>query len=626
MRRLAHARRFRLAGLAAAIPLAAVGAIAVATQPASAATTATVTINAGQALATIPSTGVGINVAVYDSDMNGSSIPGLLKSGGFGAVRYPGGGYADGYNWQTNTVTGGYVAPNTDFDTYMGTVRAAGAQPILTANYGSGTPQEAAAWVQYANVTKGYGAKYWEIGNEVYGNGEYGATWETDTHSSHSATTYATNLLQYVSAMKAVDPSIKIGAVLTTPGYWPDGIVGTGDTMDWNHTVLSIAGPKIDFVIVHHYPNSTSEADLLGKPQADIPGMASTLRSLINQYAGSNAPNVGIAVTEANANAYKDTAPNGLFAPDEYLTWMENGAFTLDWWDMHNGTDCSSVTTVDGATDYNDGGMLSSGSGNSCEPAQDTPFPAYYGTEMISRLGSAGDTLVAAGSSTSLLSAHAVKRANGDVDVMLINKDPNNDATVSLSYNGFTPSSAAPTVYSYLKNATSIGSAMTGSATSQTVPAYSIVVVQLHPGSGGSPSPSASRTTSPSASPSTSPSHSPSASPSSTPGGGSGSCKVSYTKTEWPGGLTGNVTITNTGSNTVNGWTLAFTFPGDTKVTNAWNATVTQSGSSIRATNLSYNAAIPAGSNTSFGFNGSWTSNDASPTAFTLNGATCALG
>src|SRR6185437_5078302 len=133
MRRLAHARRFRLAGLAAAIPLAAVGAIAVATQPASAATTATVTINAGQALATIPSTGVGINVAVYDSDMNGSTIPGLLKSGGFGAVRYPGGGYADGYNWQTNTVTGGYVAPNTDFDTYMGTVRAAGAQPILTA-------------------------------------------------------------------------------------------------------------------------------------------------------------------------------------------------------------------------------------------------------------------------------------------------------------------------------------------------------------------------------------------------------------------------------------------------------------------------------------------------------------
>jgi hypothetical protein len=626
MRRFARAR---LAGLAAAAPLIAAGAIAAATQPASAASTATVSVNAGQTLATIPSTGVGVNVAVYDSDMNGSAIPGLLKSGGFAAVRYPGGSYADGFHWQTDTMTGGgYVAPNTSFDTYMGTVRAAGAQPIITANYGSGTPQEAAAWVQYANVTKGYGVKYWEVGNEVYGNGEYGATWETDNHSSHSATTYATNLLQYISAMKAVDPTIKIGAVLTTPGGWPNGIVGAGDTMDWNHTVLSIAGPKIDFVIVHHYPNSTSEADLLGKPQAEIPGMASTLRSLINQYAGTNAPNVGIAVTEANANAYKDTAPNGLFAPDEYLTWMENGAFTLDWWDMHNGTDCSQVTTVDGATDYNDGGMLSSGAGNSCEPPQDTPFPAYYGAEMISKLGSAGDKLVAAGSSTSLLSAHAVKRANGDLDVMLINKDPNNDATVSLSYSGFTPSTAAPTVYSYLKNATTIGSATSGSASTQTVPAYSIVVVQLHPGSGGSPSPSASATTSPtpSPSPSSTPSQSPSASPSSTPSTGAGGCKVGYTKTEWPGGLTANVTITNTSGAAVNGWTLAFTFPGDTRVTNPWNASVTQSGSAVRATNVSYNAAIPAGGNVSFGFNGSWTSNDANPTAFTLNGAACATG
>jgi hypothetical protein len=620
VRRLVRTRHARLLGLATAATLIAASAIATATLPASAATTASVSVNAGQSLATIPATGIGMNVAVYDGNMNASDIPGLLKADGVGLVRYPGGGYGDGYHWQTHTVEGGFVAPNTDFDTFIGTVRATGAQPIIIANYGSGTPDEAAGWVRSANVTKGYGAKYWEIGNEVYGNGEYGATWETDHHASHSATTYATNLLQYVSAMKAVDPTIKIGAVLTTPGNWPDGITGPGDTMDWNHTVMSIAGSKIDFVIVHHYPNSTSEADLLTKPQNEIPGMASTLRSLINQYAGSNAANVGIAVTEANANAYKDTSPNGLFAPDEYLTWMENGAFTLDWWDMHNGTDCSKVTTVQGAQDYDDGGILSSGAGNSCEPPQDTPFPPYYGIQMITKLGSPGDRLVSASSSTSLLSTHAVKRANGDVDVMLINKDPNNDATVSLSYNGFTPSSATPTVYSYLKNGTSIGSATTGSASSQTVPAYSIVVVQLHPGSGG-PSPSPSRSASPSPSPS--PSRSTGPSPS---GGTTGSCRVSYTKSEWQGGVVANVAITNTGSTAVNGWTLAYSFPGDTKVGNAWNATVTQTGAAVRATNMSYNGTIPAGGNVSFGFQGSWTSNDSNPTSFTLNGATCANG
>ena len=47
-------------------------------------------------------------------------------------------------------------------------------------NYGSGTAAEAAAWVKYANVTKNYGVKYWEVGNEVYGNGAYGSSWEYD--------------------------------------------------------------------------------------------------------------------------------------------------------------------------------------------------------------------------------------------------------------------------------------------------------------------------------------------------------------------------------------------------------------------------------------------------------------
>ncbi|NUR59638.1 MAG: alpha-L-arabinofuranosidase, partial [Catenulispora sp.] len=334
-------------------------------------------------------------------------------------------------------------------------------------------------WVKYANVTKGYGVKYWEIGNEIPGNGEYVAQWEYDNHASHSATTYANNLLQFISAMKAVDPSIKIGAVLVPPGTWPDGIVGPGDTQDWNDTVMSIAGTKVDFVIDHIYPNPTSEADLLTKPQTFNSAIMSGTHALINKYAGANAPNVGIAVTETNGSKYSDTAPQGLFAPDQYLTLMEEGAFNIDWWDLRNGTDCSNLTTVDGATEYNDGGMVSSGA--SCEPAVNTPFPSYYGTQMISKLGSPGDTLVAAASSNPLVSAHAVKRANGDVDVMLINKDPNNAATVSLDYSGFTPGQSRPTVYSYKENGTSITPGGVRSATRQTVPPYSIVVVQVHP-------------------------------------------------------------------------------------------------------------------------------------------------
>lgn len=104
----------------------------------------------------------------------------------------------------------------------------------------------------------------------------------------------------------------------------------------------------------------------------------------------------------------------------------------------------------------------------------------------------------------------------------------------------------------------------------------------------------------------------------------SSSCHVSYTKSsEWAGGFVAGVTITNTGTTPVNGWRLAFTFPGDQKITSGWNATVSQTGSSVTATNASYDPAISPGGNVSLGFQGTWTASDAVPTSFSLNGAAC---
>ena len=102
-----------------------------------------------------------------------------------------------------------------------------------------------------------------------------------------------------------------------------------------------------------------------------------------------------------------------------------------------------------------------------------------------------------------------------------------------------------------------------------------------------------------------------------------GGCEVTYTPNNWQGGFTANVTITNNSSSTTSGWTLTFTFPGDQKVTNAWNTAVTQTGASVKVTNLSYNATIPPGGSQSFGFQGSWATNDASPTSFSVNGMAC---
>jgi len=105
---------------------------------------------------------------------------------------------------------------------------------------------------------------------------------------------------------------------------------------------------------------------------------------------------------------------------------------------------------------------------------------------------------------------------------------------------------------------------------------------------------------------------------------GGGTCRVAYTtQSQWGGGFVAQVTITNTGSSAVNGWTLKFTFPCDQKITSGWNGTPSQSGENVTITNASYNATIAAGASTSLGFQGTWTSSDAAPTAFTLNGNSC---
>jgi endoglucanase len=111
--------------------------------------------------------------------------------------------------------------------------------------------------------------------------------------------------------------------------------------------------------------------------------------------------------------------------------------------------------------------------------------------------------------------------------------------------------------------------------------------------------------------------------PTSTSPSGAG-CSVSYKVNAWNGGFTADVTVSNGGSSAINGWTVTWTFPGDQKITNAWNAQASQSGTSVTAKDVGYNSSIPAGGSANFGFQG--TGNGASsPTAFSLNGAACSV-
>lgn len=176
-------------------------------------------------------------------------------------IRWPGGNVAQDYRWRWGigprdrrfawiNLSWQKQPEPSDFgtDEFIRLARGAEAEPSITVNVeGRGaTVEEAAAWVEYCNgpATSTFGAmrarnghpepfgvKYWEIGNEIWGDWVRG-------HSD--AATYARNLSRYIAAMRAVDPSIAVIAV------------GDND-MAWNRTVLASGSERLDYLAIHHY-------------------------------------------------------------------------------------------------------------------------------------------------------------------------------------------------------------------------------------------------------------------------------------------------------------------------------------------------------------------------------------
>lgn len=474
-------------------------------------TTATVTVYAGSPISTIPSTAFGVNTATWDGLMNDTKLPPLLTAIGITALRYPGGSWSDEYHWATNS---GTLDPNNGnqpvitpvagdtFDNFMILANTVGASPIITVNYGSnidgtagGDPTEAAGWVDYSNNVKGYGVKYWEIGNEVYGNGYYsGADWETDLHDtdttaadrvdalSLSPEAYADNVASYVSDMKAKDPTIKVGVVLALPD-------SDNDT-DWSTRVLAELqrnGTLVDFFILHWYPEYGVDNDttLLNDPTQDIASYLSTVTGWISEDYPLYGKTPQIMITETNSDAGTPGKQmvglvNALFAADDYMTWLEHGVSMVDWWDLHNGpsTDGDNSNSLYGTATYGDEGILSIGT--TPEPAAETPFAPYYGIQMLTHLGKSGDQMVNATTSTLLTIPHAVLQANGTLALMLINKDPTNTCTTTVSLSSFVPQSQA-TTYKYNESTTSIatGSLSVSSNFSVSLPPYSMTVISM---------------------------------------------------------------------------------------------------------------------------------------------------
>ncbi|WP_128434292.1 glycoside hydrolase family 6 protein [Streptomyces cyaneus] len=100
-------------------------------------------------------------------------------------------------------------------------------------------------------------------------------------------------------------------------------------------------------------------------------------------------------------------------------------------------------------------------------------------------------------------------------------------------------------------------------------------------------------------------------------------CTVDYkVQNQWDTGFTAAVTVTNQGAAKSN-WSVKWSYAGNQKITNGWNAKISQSGAAVTAANETYNGTLATGGSVSFGFQGTYSGTNAIPATFTLDGVTC---
>ncbi len=283
--------------------------------------------------------------------------------------------------------------------------------------------------------------------------------------------------------MKAVDPTIKIGVVLTTPGYWPDGVVGLRrqQRLERHRHV-----DRQEHGRLRHLPllpgwhergrpaHQAADARLDGDP---VQGRHEQVRHQQPGRVHHRDQQRHHPVRHADAGA---VGRRTCTSPRRRTGWPTSTGGTYATAPapprpMSPGP----PTTVTAASSP-------AARGPNHPPVRRSP--PTTASRWSATSPAPATRMVRATSGDAKLTVHAAKRANGNLDVLLINKDPNNSYQVNLSYTGYSPT-AGVTVDSFTNRGTAIVTSTQGTATSQTIPPYSLVTVHLRPG-GASQSPS----------------------------------------------------------------------------------------------------------------------------------------
>lgn len=347
------------------------------------------------------------------------------------------------------------------------------------------------------------GIKYWEIGNETFGTGYYPAASGNGYSVNYavpypytsyirlynpalSPANYGQQVKAFSLAMKAVDPTIKIGAVVSTPlGDYSWDVDNLGQ--HWTPQVLAQCATNIDFIIAHWYfynGNNDKGSSLLPSVAANIPSMingtgshtgtSSGLKDWINQYRPNDPANVSIFITEFGYTGSVTNSISGapiigpvtaLFDVDSYATWMSYGVSNICFLEMNKTPflgDASSLTRGE----------------------------TFYGIKLLHAMAAPGDTIIQATSDTSTVRACASLQKNGDVGLLLLNENRTASKTVNITFTNASLSTTG-TMYQFGTNnftgtqetptsppSSNIVSTL-GNSFSVTVPAYTMIVYTI---------------------------------------------------------------------------------------------------------------------------------------------------
>ncbi len=221
--------------------------------------------------------GRAIYEGIYDpgsklSDANGfrKDVIDEVRQLGVPIIRYPGGNFVSGYNWldgvgpkqdrpkQLDKAWDSVESNQFGTNEFMAWCKAVGTEPLMGLNLGTGTPEQAAALVEYCNVDKGtqwselrrkhgyadpYNVQHWCLGNEMDGPWQIGHM---------TAVEYGLKAQDAARQMRAIDPSLKLIACGSSGPGMPT-------YLEWDREVLEQCYEYVDGLSLHRYIGNSQE-------------------------------------------------------------------------------------------------------------------------------------------------------------------------------------------------------------------------------------------------------------------------------------------------------------------------------------------------------------------------------